>query len=108
MTDIEIVAEPRTSVNVTLVGVAYRALPPKTLVAIDFGKKLKEADKDPDKTIAEIEKWLSGIFGRKVAPEIIQRLKDPADQLDLKHIMELIKALMAKVTGNPPTSPSDS
>lgn len=108
MTDIVIVGTPRTSVNVTLVGRQYRALRPKALVAIDFGNKLKNASGKDGDTLRELETWIGEIFGRHEVEGIMHRLHDKEDDLDLPDIMELIKVLMAKATGNPPTSPSDS
>jgi hypothetical protein len=103
MTIIDIPGTKRVPFNVTLVGIGYRALPPKALISVAMGKKLQAAGSDIDKIISELEGWLSSIFGRKVSPDIMARLQDPDDDIDLKDIMELIKKLSEQATGNPTT-----
>lgn len=87
--------------NVELVGERYRALPMKALVALEIQKKFGDADGDPEKTIAVLERWLMSVFGRTQTPAIMNRLKDPADDLDLPDVMDLLQQLMARTTGNP-------
>jgi hypothetical protein len=87
--------------NVLLVGVPYKALPMKALVAVEMGKRLEAADKDMDQVIVALTGWMAAIFGRTQAPQIMARLKDPNDDLDLPDVMEVIKALSKKATKNP-------
>jgi len=93
----------REPVNISLVGVEYRALPPKFLAAIDFGAKLKMDSDNINEMTEEIRGWLSGIFGKKSGALIYDRLKDSSDDLDLADIFEGIKLMTQKQTGNPTT-----
>jgi hypothetical protein len=87
--------------NVELVGVQYRALPMKALVAVSMGKKMQEQGNDINKLMESLGTWVNALFGRKNGPAIMERLTDPADELDLPDVMEVIKQMTKKATANP-------
>ena len=87
--------------NVVLAGHPYKVLPIKKLAIMDFSRRLSAAGSDTNKIFAELERVTLGLFGRQVGPQVLERMKDPEDVLDLEHIMELIKRLVEKSTGNP-------
>jgi len=102
---IVIPGKPRTSHNVELVGVDYRVFPPKALVAMDLQRQLTAAGDEPEKLVEALESLLALLFGRKVAPTVLDRLKDPEDDLELDDVMELIKHLLSRASGDDtPTS----
>lgn len=94
-------SKPKVPANVLLGGRPYRALPLKSLVLINMLRKLNTLDDDPAKMLDEMEHMISGVFGRKVAPSIMERLTDPEDDLDLPDVMIVIRELAKKATGNP-------
>lgn len=116
--EIVIEATPRSSTNITLVGVRYRIFPPKTILALLIAnsqtpkKVRKHASTTPEDEAREnaatslrlytsIQKWIVSAFGAKDGAKIIGRLEDPEDELDLKNIMELIRRVGEKKTGDP-------
>lgn len=48
--------------------------------------------------------WLSSGLPEEESERIIGRLRDPDDPLDLPDVVEVIKWLLEKVSGRPPTS----
>jgi len=105
---IVIETKPIVPHNVVLGGTPYKVLPVKKLAMMDFGERLEQAGEDIKKIRKELDTIVTALFGRQVAPQVLARMTDPADPLDLEHIMELIKRLVERATGNPTSSPSAS
>lgn len=95
----------RTELPVKLIGKAYKVRPPKALVMLDFAKNLQEAqasaDQDPSAILEHLTNWIRSSFSEAEGEDIINRLHDPKDDLDLSHIMDLMNAVMERTTGNP-------
>lgn len=87
--------------NVLLGNRPYRVLPMKSLVLINMTVRLQDMGDDPARIYGELEKMVTQIFGRKTAPQIMSRLTDNEDDLDLPDIMALIRDLAKKSTRNP-------
>lgn len=104
---IQIDAQPRETIAVSLVGVEYVIEPPKTTYAIKLARRAAEASDDTDSQWGIIEGWVERAFGPKQGKKVLERLMDDDDDLDVAHIMELIEKLAEAVTENPTTSSSD-
>jgi len=91
----------KSSVNVELVGVRYRVMPPKSMVALNMGRKLGRAGEDLDAVMVELGAWVRSIFGKEAGGEVMKRLVNPEDDLDLDDIMELVRVMAERQTGNP-------
>ena len=103
MATIKIPGKTRKSITVELVGIAYKVRPPKTAVAIFLSQALKDAGEDSEKLIEGLSKWCRVLFGKETGAEVIQRLKNPADDLDISDLTDLISAVMEEAGENPPT-----
>jgi len=103
MANITIPGKPRKSVTVELVGTEYKVRPPKSAVAIFLSQALKDSDEDAEKILVGLEKWCRVLFGKETGAEVIARLKNPADNLDISDLTELISAVMEEAGENPPT-----
>ena len=98
---IEGTAPEKTTVN--LVGVDYLLTTPKAVLGVNLGKAIKQKNDDPDAQLDALRKWLTAAGGKKQADAIMKRLADAEDLLDLKHIFQLINALVEDETENPTT-----
>lgn len=103
MATITIPGKTRKSITVELVGTEYRVRPPKTSVAIFLSQALKDAGEDAEKLIDGLSKWCHVLFGKETGAEVIARLKNPADNLDISDLTDLISAVMEEAGENPPT-----
>lgn len=103
MATITIPGKARKSITVELVGTEYKVRPPKTAVAIFLSQALKDAGEDAEKLIDGLSKWCRVLFGKETGAEVITRLKNPADDLDIPDLTELISAVMEEAGENPPT-----
>ena len=103
MATITIPGKPRKSIDVELVGTEYTVRPPKASVAVFLSQALKDAGEDAEKLLDGLSKWNLVLFGKKVGPEVIKRLKNPADDLDIPDLTDLISAVMEEAGENPPT-----
>lgn len=103
MATITIPGKTRKSITVELVGTEYKVRPPKTAVAIFLSQALKDAGEDAEKLIDGLSKWCRVLFGKETGAEVITRLKNPADDLDIPDLTELISAVMEEAGENPPT-----
>ena len=97
-------------VKVKLVGVEYNVKQSKAGVLFGMGKYRNQQD-DPEANREAMEKffeWIDYTF-EKQAPEVYDRLQDPADALDVTHLQDLQQALI-EFAGrpNPTTSSSGS
>ena len=116
---IEIQATPasRGTIVIDLVGERYRMRKPKLHGLMDTFRKMKGADLEGDSVRAgqrgvemfsEVEDWMLGLFADGAGERIRQRLADDDDDLDVDHIMQAFQAIVAKVSGRPTKSLSDS
>lgn len=105
--DIEDESEP---ITVNLIGQQYIAHRPKSMLAIRLGERINQTDLGSDLTaLAEsMREFVVLMFGTATAEQIMARLEDPDDRLDLPHIQRLVNRMVEVVTGRPPTSPPDS
>lgn len=103
MATITIPGKARKSITVELVGTEYKVRPPKTAVAIFLSQALKDAGEDAEKLIDGLSKWCRVLFGKETGAEVTTRLKNPADDLDIPDLTELISAVMEEAGENPPT-----
>lgn len=114
-------------IPVTLVGRDYDIRPPKAAVLIRFARAGAELDamyssaaktRSGKATVAKqteaaqlvtklVDDFIAQALEPRIASEVQARLVDPADALDIPHMMSLIKALTSAVTGNPTSSSSD-
>lgn len=98
---IVIAAKPRTPVTVDLVGHEYVVTPAKSTVGLALAERLKTAGEDPGAVMEEVEGYVGLIFGNKQKRNVMARLRDGNDDLDLNHIMELMGALAEQGSANP-------
>jgi hypothetical protein len=103
MATITIPGKTRKSITVELVGTEYKVRPPKTAVAIFLSQALKDAGEDSEKLIDGLAKWCYVLFGKEIGTEVVKRLKNPADDLDIPDLTDLISAVMEEAGENPPT-----
>ncbi len=109
MKRIEIAAQPRENITVSLVGVEYVITPPKGSLGLRLAKKAKEAENEKDNISMwdEIMGWVRAGFGAKQTKKIQERLDDPDDDLDIEHITTLMEKIIEATTDNPTSSSSD-
>ena len=101
MATITIPGKSRKFIDVELVGTEYKVRPPKAAVAIFLSQALKDSGDDAEKLIEGLSKWCRVLFGKETGAEVVKRLKNPADDLDIPDIVELITAVMEESGGNP-------
>jgi len=96
-------SKQRKPVLVELVSVRYWVVPPKIRSALKMFEQLQKVDESkPAEMFEQIDAIVRRLF-RGSGDEIISRMEDDDDDLDLEHITELIKALMARAGGGDPT-----
>ena len=105
---ITISAAPRTVLDVELVGVHYSLTPPKAFLALKMAVDNKVNSEDPSLMVATMNEWLVQAVGVETAQMIQARMNDPADDLDVTHIMQLMEAVLSEMSERPTTSPSVS
>ncbi len=98
---IVVAAKPRKPIPAELVGVDYLVTPPKSTIAIAIAERAKGAENDPSILMAELNTWITLAFGKTQAKKVIARLNDPADDLDVPDVMELMQKIAEAVTPNP-------
>lgn len=103
MSDINIPIEPSKPLTVTLGEKSYTVRPIKTTLGIAMAQRFQNVGKDLDKLNSGVDSVITTIFGKTDALKIKKRLEDPADDLDIPHIVDLMKALVERSTGNPTT-----
>jgi hypothetical protein len=89
-------------ITVNLIGHSYLAHPPKTLLAMKLAQGM-DGSSDPEFILARLRKYLDLAFGKKEAGKIMDRLEDSDDELDVKHIMQLMEKITEVSTGTPTT-----
>lgn len=105
MADIVIKGKSRKTLTVDLVGVEYKVRVPKSAIALVLAKDMKEAGDDPEALQLAMGRWARVLFGKETGTEIMKRMTDPEDDVDIDDLGEVIKQIM-ETTGNPTTSPS--
>nr|DAK36789.1 MAG TPA: hypothetical protein [Caudoviricetes sp.] len=105
MADIVIKGKSRKTLTVDLVGVEYKVRVPKSAIALVLAKDMKEAGDDPEALQLAMGRWARVLFGKETGNEIMKRMTDPEDDVDIDDLGEVIKQIM-ETTGNPTTSPS--
>ena len=103
MATITIPGKTRKSIIVELVGTEYKVRPSKASVAIFLSQALKDAGEDAEKLIDGLAKWCHVLFGKETGAEVVKRLKNPSDDLDIPDLTDLISAVMEEAGENPPT-----
>lgn len=88
--------------RVNLVGREYTFHPVKTWFTMRMAQAAKTAGDDPLAMLAALEEWLRHGLGQDGAAQVVARLDDPGDRLDLEDVMKLMEATL-KVDDNPPT-----
>ena len=105
MADIVIKGRARKTLTVDLVGVEYKVRVPKSAIALVLAKDMKEAGDDPEALQLAMGRWARVLFGKETGNEIMKRMTDSEDDVDIDDLGEVIKQIM-ETTGNPTTSPS--
>ena len=101
---ISISATPRTKISLDLVGHKYVVTPPKSAVAMQMARTIQEdGGTGADIAWRELMGWVSQAFNNRDAAAIEKRLRDPKDDLDIEHIMQLVQAVTEAASGNPTT-----
>ena len=103
MATITIPGKTRKSITVELVGTEYKVRTPKTSIAIFLSQALKDSGDDAEKLIEGLAKWCRVLFGKETGAEVVKRLKNPADNLDIADLTDLITAVMEDAGENPTT-----
>jgi hypothetical protein len=101
---IEIQAEPRSKIPVTLVGQTYQVKPPKMAVLAVVAKAAAKGTDDAAAMVEHVENLVKLMFGKNGAPAVMARLSDEEDDLDYEHIMKCAEAVMEEQTGDPTSS----
>lgn len=104
----EINAEPRETVKVKLVGVMYDVYPPKMSFTLAIASRADQFEDSPSETQKMVDEWVRAAFGDEAGDSVMDRLEDPADDLDVMHIIKLMEHMVEVQTENPTSSPSDS
>jgi hypothetical protein len=96
------IASTDEPITVNLIGHAYVAHPPKTLLAMKLAEGM-DGSSDPTFILGRLRKYLDLTFGKKEAGKIMDRLEDQEDELDVRHIMQLMEKITEVTTGTPTT-----
>lgn len=95
---------PKKAMLVSLVGVDYEAFAPKRMLALTLMTRFSQAGKDPALMGETIEAIVIKMFGKTVAPAVMDRLNDEDDDLDFDHIMQLMNAMIEIAAEGDPTT----
>ena len=102
MADIVIKGKAPKTLTVDLVGVEYKARVPKAAIALVLAKDIQSAGDDPEALQTSLARWTRVLFGKETGNEVMARLRDPEDNVDIDDLAEVIKAVM-EANGNPTT-----
>lgn len=91
------------TIDIDLVGVRYKITPPKAGLAIQIARlSVDTSGQNTVKVLDLLDKWIDRAFGEEQAAAVRARMyEDDEDQLDLPHLIELVKAVMETQSGNP-------
>jgi hypothetical protein len=82
----------------------YSAHLPKGIVALRLGQEMEAMNtENPEEMLAKIMEFVATMFTPEDAATIEARIMDPADRLDFRHVMSLVRRLSEKATGLPTT-----
>lgn len=102
---IDIKATPQKKVQVKLLGVDYLVKVPKKAAALQLMMRVKNAGDDPQMSSDAIDDLIIRMFGKEHLADVRRRLyEDDEDDLDIDHLMELMKALIEYATAGNPTT----
>lgn len=87
----------------------YLISPPKGYLSMSLAERAQEAaaTENVDAIWGEVEDWFEKGLGKKQWRKLKDRLEDPADPLDIIHIVKAMEGVIEKVVGDPTTSSSD-
>lgn len=100
--DVTVSSIPQTELTVNLLGTEYTIVPPKAAMAINVAMLASQEGSDAMQVIQALYRWLDKAFGQN-SEAVKERLMSEDDELDLGHIVNLIKGVIEKQTGNPTT-----
>lgn len=81
----------------------YLIKEPKMTYSATIAARASSSEQDAAQMVEVMVDWVFKAFGKKQGEAIKKRLYDDEDDLDLKHIMELIQMLSEEATGDPTT-----
>jgi hypothetical protein len=94
-------------IPVNFVGIDYEAKRPKAIMAIRLGERISNAGEDVEEVIQDLTNFAELVFGEEIGKEVMARMEDPNDDLDLPHLIQLVTALAEAATDLPNMSPLD-
>lgn len=101
MADITITGKPRKALHIDLVGVEYDIRVPKAGFAIAMAMRARGGDEDAAvNTMHDLDEWIRRAFKDR-ADEVLARLNDDEDDLDIGDITELMQASIAEAADTP-------
>ena len=101
---IQILAKPAQQITVDLIGKEYLVKPPKATLGLAIAEAGNNtATGGVTNMLDRVNDWIIAAFGEKNGKAVIARLNNPKDDLDLPHVMELMRQLTEEVTGDPTT-----
>lgn len=99
------IEDEEEGIPVRLVGVDYVAHRPKALMAVRLGEQIKGVDmEDVEAVVDLLSRFLRLMFGSTTTVDIMARLDDEDDRLDVVHLFTLVEKMTAEVSNRPPTS----
>lgn len=104
MDDIEIGGGKPSTISINLVGVTYQGRPPKTVALVNMTEQVTKKNAKPADILKFLRQFLGFTFGKDDAAAIMGRLEDPEDALDIRHINELMEALVERSAAKNPTT----
>ena len=100
---LRVLARKREARRIDLAGVVYSSFKtPKTLASLDIARASKTAAEDPSAMVDAMLSWVREAFQDEAeAADVIRRLRDKDDDLDIDTIAELLRETMTAATGDP-------
>jgi hypothetical protein len=100
-----IVIAPRLveQIAVDLAGEEYVIATPKATLGLLMADQMQAAGGDSGKILAQLQEWILATFGPKQGKKVWARLTDPADDLDIPQVVDLITQITEVATPNPTT-----
>lgn len=103
MSEIVVEATPREEIPLTLVGVKYTIVPPKSNFALKMAYQAKTSKDDPTQVVDSLFDWVRKAF-RDQADAVLARLDDDGDDLDIDHLTQLMQKVLERGSGGNPTT----
>lgn len=101
---ISVKAEPREQFTLDLVGKEYLVTAPKGALGLEFAKNMKTAEEDSVKMMDVLNNYILAIFGPRQAKDVQKRLVSATDDLDIPHIMDVVKQMVEEASEENPTT----